>query len=174
MEMATVTNNYRGQYKAARMLDGSFESYWSKSGIKDDSIKLVLRAIFNLLDDDIRKRTDDDDYNQTILDRVEFRDLCNLVANTLQEYLSVEKSDTKYTTDVVRARIKKQIQEEIVSVMEEDSGGGWSLDGIKSSLGDILGKFFSSSRKKKTGDKRDSHGKTANNRNILELFQDRL
>lgn len=111
MEMATVTNNYRGQYKAARMLDGSFESYWSKSGIKDDSIKLVLRAIFNLLDDDIRKRTDDDDYNQTILDRVEFRDLCNLVANTLQEYLSVEKSDTKYTTDVVRARIKKQIQE---------------------------------------------------------------
>lgn len=140
--MAALTNNYRGQYKIEKKLSSSFESYWSKSGIKDDSVKLVIQAIFNLLDDDVRKRTDDDNHNQTILDRVEFRDLCSLVANTLQEYLSVEKSDTKYSTDVVRAKIKKQIQDEILSVMKDSSGEELSFEGLESSLGEILGEFF--------------------------------
>jgi hypothetical protein len=89
--MGVANNIYSNQYKIAKKLNDSFESYWSKSGITDSKtpVKDVVRSIFMLLDDDIRNKVDDDNYNQTILDRVEFRDLCTLVGKILEQYADV-------------------------------------------------------------------------------------
>ena len=114
-----INNNYRNQYKVVKGMKNSFDAYWSKSGIKNDDVRVVMESLFNLLDDDIRNTTQDNDYNQTILDRIEFKDLFKIIEDILENYLSIEESDLKYTTDVVRSRIKSQINEEITSCLKK-------------------------------------------------------
>lgn len=61
----TVNNIYRNQYKKALRLRGAFEQYWLKYGIpsEGDSVKTVMGTIFNLLQDDLKTTTDDEDHN---------------------------------------------------------------------------------------------------------------
>jgi len=58
-----INNNYRDQYKVVKGMKDSFDSYWLKNGVKNDDIRVVMEALFNLLDDDIRNTTQDNDYN---------------------------------------------------------------------------------------------------------------
>ena len=116
--MATINNRYRNQYKVALTLKGKFDQFWNDSGVKNDSIKGVMEAIFNLLEEDLRKTVDDNDYNQTLLDREEFQDLMKLISSALDEYIKIEESDVKEMTEQVRVKLNNLINENIKKVLE--------------------------------------------------------
>lgn len=144
-----INNNYRNQYKVVKGMKNSFDAYWSKSGVKNDDVRVVMESLFNLLDDDIRNTTQDNDYNQTILDRTEFKDLFKIIEDILENYLSIEESDLKYTTDVVRSRIKSQINEEITSCLKKVKFDDWIDEHLEQDIQKIVETLFSKVRDKK-------------------------
>jgi uncharacterized protein VirK/YbjX len=55
--MGDVINCYRGQYKASKKMDASFDALWTNAGFEsgNDSVKLAMEMIFKVLDKDIKK-----------------------------------------------------------------------------------------------------------------------
>lgn len=82
---APVNNKYRNNFKTEDSIHGSFNEYWDKNPIKskDDSVKVAVRGVYNALDDILREKSDQENHNRVVFDRVEFTDLLNVVAKIL-------------------------------------------------------------------------------------------
>ena len=156
--MKNINNKYNGQYESNRKLSGTFDAYWSLYGYdiehKNPAIKAVIRSIYNILNDDLKYSLDDQNKNQTIFDRVEFRELCNVVSKLLDQYIDVKESDVKYTPDIIQQKLTNAIQKEFVNHLEKIKGDQTNFeniqvdDKIKTQIFDVLTEFFSEQSEK--------------------------
>lgn len=176
--MATINNRYRNQYKVALTLKGKFDQFWNDSGVKNDSIKGVMEAIFNLLEEDLRKTVDDNDYNQTLLDREEFQDLMKLISSALDEYIKIEESDVKETTEQVRVKLNNLINENIKKVLEqiksENNLPVIDEKEVYQKLDEIVGQFISKNRAQSDDSKQGQSIQSGEIDKVIDKFEQKI
>ena len=160
---APPNNKYRNNYRTENRLHGSFDEYWDKNPVKskNDSVKVAVRGVFNALDDILREKADQENYNRAVFDRAEFTDLLNAVAKILDKYGKIQKSDFEETNETVREKIRARIVEEFGKCLAEivpDSGGKFELDEKqREKIRRIVSEFFQKNEKtpkKKRGKKK--------------------
>lgn len=180
--MSDITNNYRNQYKVERGMGDSFDQFWQKYEFssKYESVKFVIRSIYNILNQDIKNSTHDNDLDQTIFDRIEFRDLCNIVESVLEKYISIEKSDINYTTDVARAKLISSLQKEIEKRFKTiantiyDTKDSKFDQSLKDKIHTLLKNFFDGVKKSKTEKEDSEQTNKADQTKILQKIQEKL
>jgi hypothetical protein len=150
---APVNNKYRNNFKTEDSIHGSFNEYWDKNPIKskDDSVKVAVRGVYNALDDILREKSDQENHNRVVFDRVEFTDLLNVVAKILDKYGKIQKSDFEETNETVREKIRVRIIEEFGKCLSEISPPGKKIeldDKSREKIREIVSEFFGKNDKK--------------------------
>lgn len=114
---------------------------------KDDSVRAVLRAVTQMLVDDVRKTVDDADVNQPLLDRTEYGDFCRVVKEVLEKYLAAEESGMTAMTDAARKKIVSAIEGEFSGLLDKLLGDSGDKSDIRKGMSGILDDFFRKTRK---------------------------
>lgn len=128
-------------------MKNSFEAFWARNGVEseNDQIKKVVETIYNILNSDIFTTLEEDDANQTIIDREEFSELLQLITQVLKKYIDVENIDFIQTTSIIQARVQKLITDAINEfVKKQDNNENSQIDekSIKKQIEEALDKFI--------------------------------